>query len=88
MKIIIAGAGEVGGHLAKMLSAEYHDITVIDEDVKKLDTIVAVADVSTTVGDLTTFSALHEADAKNANLFIAVSPDESSNIIAATLAKN
>ncbi len=87
MKIIIAGAGEVGGHLAKMLSAEYHDITVIDEDVKKLDTIVAVADVSTTVGDLTTFSALHEADAKNANLFIAVSPDESSNIIAATLAK-
>ncbi len=87
MKIIIAGAGEVGSHLAKMLSVEYHDITVIDEDIKKLDNIVSIADISTTVGDLTTFSALHEADVKSANLFIAVSPDESSNIISATLAK-
>lgn len=32
MKILIAGAGEVGSHLVKMLSNEYHDITIIDDD--------------------------------------------------------
>ena len=37
MKIVIAGAGEVGSHLAKMLSGEYHDITVVDDDPKRLE---------------------------------------------------
>ena len=37
MKIIIAGAGEVGSHLAKMLSNEANDITVIDERHERLD---------------------------------------------------
>ncbi len=87
MRIVIAGAGEVGGHLAKMLSEENHDITVVDDDVKRLDKIVSFADVSTVVGELTTFSALNEADVKSANLFIAVSPDESCNVMSAALAK-
>lgn len=87
MKIIIAGAGEVGSHLARMLSNENHDITVIDDDVKKLDDISTLADISSIMGDLTTFKTLNAANVKGANLFIAVSPDESRNVISATLAK-
>ncbi|MEG1935182.1 MAG: NAD-binding protein, partial [Rikenellaceae bacterium] len=87
MKIIIAGAGEVGSHLARMLSNEDHDITVIDEDVKKIEEISTLADISAIVGDLTTFKTLNTANVKGANLFIAVSPDESRNVISATMAK-
>ena len=43
MKIIVAGAGEVGSHLAKMLSAEFHDITVIDPDEESLKDMVEAA---------------------------------------------
>ena len=45
MKIVIAGAGEVGSHLAKMLSSEYHEITVVDSDPKRLESIAGMADV-------------------------------------------
>ncbi|MFI3322768.1 MAG: Trk system potassium transporter TrkA [Rikenellaceae bacterium] len=87
MRIIIAGAGEVGSHLALMLSNEFHDITVIDSESKKLDELSSQSDISVVLGELTKFKTLNDADVKGANLFIAVSPDESKNIIAATLAK-
>ncbi|MFI3314894.1 MAG: Trk system potassium transporter TrkA [Rikenellaceae bacterium] len=87
MKIIIAGAGEVGSHLANMLSNEYHDITVIDEDIKRVEDVASSADISVMVGEITKFKTLEAAGVRGANLFIAVSPDESKNIIAATLAK-
>ena len=87
MKIIIAGAGEVGQHLAKMLAEEFHDITVIDEDAKKLETISAVSDVYTIQGDSKDFNTLNRASLTRCNLFIAVNPVESDNILSSILAK-
>lgn len=87
MKIVIAGAGEVGGHLAKMLSSEDHDITVIDADPKRLENIASLADIVTVEGSSSSFAVLNRADVKRADLFIAVNPEESVNIISAVLAK-
>ena len=87
MKIIISGVGEVGSHLAKMLSNEYHDTTVIDDNPKRLEEVSSVADVITVEGDCTTFAVLKKAGVRKADLFIAVRPEESTNIISAVLAK-
>ena len=56
MKIVIAGAGEMGSHLAKMLSGNGHDITIIDSDQKLLSDVGSLADVITVEGDSTTGS--------------------------------
>lgn len=87
MKIIIAGAGEVGNHLAKMLSGGGHDITVIDSDPKQLDQLEGLSDIVTIEGDSTTFSVLKRATVRKSDLFIAVNHDENINILAAMLAK-
>ena len=87
MKIVISGVGEVGSHLAKMLSNEYHDITVIDDDAKKLEAVASIADVICVEGDSTTFEILKQASVAKADLFIAVQPEENSNILSAMLAK-
>lgn len=87
MKIIIAGAGEVGQHLAKMLSGEDHDITVIDSDAKLLDDLAGLADIVAIEGDCTTFAALRKASVRKADLFIAVNHEENINILSAILAK-
>lgn len=87
MKIIIAGAGEVGSHLARMLGSEEHSITVIDSDPKLLDDINGLADIVTIEGDCTTFATLKKASVRKADLFIAVNHEENINIISAILAK-
>lgn len=87
MKIIIAGAGEVGSHLGTMLSNEYHDITVIDEDSKRLESLSSSADVITVQGDITSFATLSKCEAKSCDLFMAVSPEENTNILSAVIAK-
>ncbi len=88
MKIIIAGAGEVGSHLAQMLTAEQHDITILDDDEKRLMTLSNSADVVPILGDITSFDSLARCNASSCDLFIAVSPVENTNILAATLAKS
>ena len=87
MKIIIAGAGEMGSHLAKMLSGNGHDITVIDSDQKLLADVGNLADVITVEGDSTTFAVLRRASVRKCDLFIAVNHDENDNVVAAMLAK-
>jgi len=87
MKIIISGVGEVGSHLAKMLSAEFHDIIVVDDDPKRLEEVSGMADVVAIEGDCTTFAVLRKAGVRKADLFIAVRPEEPTNIISAVLAK-
>lgn len=87
MKILIAGAGEVGSHLVKMLSNEYHDITIIDDDEKRLDELTALSDVLTIEGDVTSFEALTRGEVHRCDLFMAVGPEENTNILSATLAK-
>ncbi len=89
MKIIIAGAGEVGSHLAKMLSNEANDITVIDSNQERLDALRSHTDVVTVEGNPSAIHVLHEAEVDHADLFIAVNPSASQdvNIVSAMLAK-
>ncbi len=89
MKIIIAGAGEVGSHLAKMLSNEYHNLTIIDNDESRLNRVSESSDVVTVFGSPTSIKTLAYAGAAKADLFIAVSPSQEQdvNIISALLAK-
>ena len=87
MNIIIAGAGDVGTHLAKMLSNEYHDIVVIDPDAEKLQQLASNSDLLVVEGSSTSIAALKDANVKKADLFIAVAHSEETNIISATLAK-
>ena len=89
MKIIIAGAGEVGSHLAKMLSNEANDITVIDIRQDRLDSLSSIADIVTVEGNPSTIHTLQAAGVANADLFIAVNPSDSQdvNIVSAMLAK-
>ena len=87
MKIVIAGAGEMGSHLAKMLSGNGHDITIIDSDQKLLSDVGSLADVITVEGDSTTFAVLRKASVRKCDLFIAVNHEENDNVVAAMLAK-
>ena len=89
MKIVIAGAGEVGSHLAKMLSNESHEITVIDTDYERLEALKTNADVLTIEGNPSAIQVLIKAGVAEADLFIAVNPSESQdvNIVSAMLAK-
>lgn len=88
MKIIIAGAGEVGSHLAKLLSKENQDITVIDESFEKTDAIVSAGnyDLLTLNVPPTSIMGMREAGVQYADLYIAVTPDETRNITCAMLA--
>ena len=88
MRIVIAGAGEVGTHLARMLSHVNHEVTIIDEDPKKLEEIAATTDILSVEGDFTTFAVLNKASTRKADLFLAVSQDENANVLAAAIAKN
>ena len=86
MKIIIAGAGEVGTHLAKMLSREEQDIILIDNDSEKLQSLDSNYNLMTLDGSPTSFSILKQAGVQNTDLFIAVTPFETRNITACTIA--
>lgn len=87
MKIIIAGAGAVGTHLAKLFSLENHDITLIDEDMGRLMDIGNDFDILTLNDDPSSIHVIHDAGARNADLFIAVTPDEAHNLTICMLAK-
>ncbi len=87
MKIVIAGAGDMGTHLAKMLSGNGHDITVADVDPKALAEVDSLVDVVTVEGDTTQFSVLRKAGVRKCDLFIAVRSVENDNILSAVVAK-
>ena len=88
MKIVIAGAGDMGTHLAKMLSGNGHDLTVVDVDSKALVEVGNLVDVVTVEGDTTQFSVLRKAGVRQCDLFIAVRSVENDNILSAVMAKN
>jgi len=87
MKIIIAGAGEVGTHLAKMLTLENHDITVIDIEPDQIKNIELFIDIRTIEASAISLSGLIEAGVAGADLFIAVTHFQEMNISSAILAK-
>ena len=88
MKIIIAGAGAVGTHLAKLLSREKQNITLMDDSEERLNALSSNFDLMTIVASPTSIKGLEEVGAKDADLFIAVTPDESRNMTACMLASN
>lgn len=89
MKIVIEGAGEVGSHLAKMLRAEANDVTVIDNDAKRLSAMSEYTDVEIINGNPSSLEVLRSANVGKADLYIAVYPfvTQEVNIVGALLAK-
>ena len=88
MKVVIVGAGEVGTHLAKMLSEENHDIVLLDDNSERLLKLSAQVDLLTVTGYANSFNDLKETGISKADLFIAVTPYEERNIVACILAKD
>lgn len=87
MKIIIAGAGEVGSHLAKMLSNEQQDIILLDSDQDQLDLIDSHYNLMTYNGSTSSIGSLKDVGISSADLYVAVTPFESKNITSCALAK-
>ncbi len=88
MKIIIAGAGDIGVHLAKLLSYENQDITIIDLNPERLRQIGNQIDVATIRGSSTSFKTLQEANVGESDLLIAVTDLEAVNLATSFIAKN
>ena len=86
MRIIIAGAGAVGTHLAKLFSRERHDITLIDEDASRLANLSSNYDMLTLQTSPSSIQGLREAEAGSADIFIAVTPYEARNLLICMLA--
>jgi trk system potassium uptake protein TrkA len=87
MKIIIAGSGEVGFHLAKLLSYESHHIVLIDVDKERLAYADKHLDIKTIYGDSTSLSILNDANVAHTDLVIAVTSDQSTNITICGISK-
>jgi len=87
MNIIIAGDGEVGSHLAKLLADENHNITVVDPHSKMLEMIGSHTDVLTIEGDSTSIEILEKAEVNKADLLIAVLHNENINLVTCILGK-
>ena len=88
MKIVIAGAGEVGSHLAKLLSKEEQDVILVDKDQERLASIDSNYNLMTLCGSTTSFSVLRSAGTHKCDLFIAVTPFEDKNLTACAIAKH
>ena len=88
MKIIIAGTGEVGFHLSKLLAQESHDIVIIDTSKIALERATKNLDVSTIRGDATSIKTLESAGISKADLLIAVTSTQHINILSCVIGKN
>lgn len=87
MRIVIAGAGEVGTHLAMLLSNENHEIILIDPEDQRLNPIKSSLDVLTYEGSATSVKIIRDILQKKTDLFIAVTHSQDTNIVACILAK-
>ncbi|WP_109832494.1 Trk system potassium transporter TrkA [Reichenbachiella versicolor] len=87
MRIIIAGAGDVGFHLAKLLAYEAHDIDIIDMSDDRLQYVSNHLDVQTVKGNSTSIKVLEKAQVCKADLLIAVTESEATNITTCMIGK-
>ena len=88
MKIIIAGAGDVGFHLAKLLSYESQDTYIIDFDGEKLEYLNSHLDIITKKGDATSIKLLKEIGVDSADLLIAVTDSQNTNFTISVIGKS
>ena len=87
MKIIIAGAGDVGSHLAKLLSSESHDIYLIDKNEERLNSISSQFDVFTILGDAKSVEIMEQKLISTCDLLIAVTSSEETNMLICILGR-
>ena len=87
MRIIVAGIGEVGTHLASMLAGGVDDIIAIDPERSNLDRLENIGDSVTVEGSATAVTVLRQGEVQKCDLFIAVAHYEETNIISAIFAK-
>ena len=88
MDIVIVGAGDVGYHLADILSREEHRVSVVDPDPAQARRIMEALDVQVVVGDGTRAQVLAQVGASKADLVVAVTADDNANMLACTLARS
>ena len=87
MNIFIAGGGRVGFHLARLLSLENHDVTVIEQDPARAEVVDYTLDVRVVEGNAVSIMLLNECGVLSADLFISVTGGDEVNLIAAATAK-
>ncbi|MBB65382.1 MAG: Trk system potassium transporter TrkA [Waddliaceae bacterium] len=88
MNILIIGAGQVGQYIAAMLSKEEHNVTLIDQDQSKLEMLGRHMDVATLCGDGTDWDLLDDCLDFNPELFLALTDNDETNLVACSVAKN
>ena len=86
MKIIVCGAGEVGANIAKQLVYEDNDVTIVDDSESRLRSLNKTLDLKSVCGKITLPDILEKAGADEADMIIAVSDKDESNIITCQLA--
>jgi len=86
LKIIIAGAGEVGYHIASRLALENKDVLVIDKDAAAIRRVADNLDVQTIVGSGNSPALLEEAGIKDAEILLAVTDSDEANLVACLVA--
>ncbi len=87
MNIIVVGAGEVGSHLAEHLSAEAHNIFVIDKSASLAAELNEKLDVRVICGPGSSVAALEEAMVAEADLLLAMTSDDNANLVTASMGK-
>jgi trk system potassium uptake protein len=87
VRIVIVGAGNVGNQLAARLSGENHDVIVIDRDYNVLRQLEEYYDLSTITGDGTSVDVLRRAGVEQADLVLAVTNFDSTNVLVCSVAK-
>ena len=88
MNIIIVGAGEIGKHLASSLSAESHNISVIEKDVKLAEELEQSIDAKVVKGNGSSVGDLVDADVGECELFLALTSSNTANLMSASMAKS
>ena len=88
MKIIIVGAGKVGFILAQMLSNDDHDVTVVDRNLSRIETVEERLDVNTIHGSCTSMDVLMRAGVNDADMLLAVTERDELNIVSCFIAKS
>ena len=87
MRVVIAGAGAVGSFLAQDLSANGHEILVIDENPVAVDRVVAEAKITGIIGDACEVDVLQQSELATADVVIAATGDDEDNLVISLLAK-
>lgn len=87
MNIVIAGGGKIGETLCQELSMEDIDIVLLEKNQNRLERIINKTDITGLTGDAADYDNLVEAGVQNCDLFIAVTPEDETNIISSVIAK-